>query len=395
MSSIDKVKVGDTTYDVSPGSSGILNGYTSNDNVTPPAWSDVSAIASTDTNSGIFGKLTSMVRNVRWLYNKLGTTDFSNVGGGTVTGALSSLQTELSGKADSTHSHTTGDLPVTNSLSTNSASYIPSSSAVYSLQSIINDLNTEITNLSDQVLDPNKMYESRSLGTWSSVSDVDTFLSQYTHENRYSGLQLGNYVTIQDGTYNIQWQIAGFDMEHNQTAASGTTYDNGYGICLIPKDMQYSSNWGSNNSIIAGAYKSASIRTTLGRISGQLRSAVLGDHLINRNVLLSDSVDTNGKSYSYTWLTYTVELMSIGQITGSFGINMNKYDDGEANYKMPIFDYKPFTDNYGNTWTRNIYGALPASYNGGYGAWYVHTSGSIYKNPIKNSINYLPMIYIR
>ena len=48
----------------------------------PPAWSDVSAIASTDTNSGIFGKLTSMVRNVRWLYNKLGTTDFSNVGGG-------------------------------------------------------------------------------------------------------------------------------------------------------------------------------------------------------------------------------------------------------------------------------------------------------------------------
>ena len=36
MSSIDKVKVGDTTYDVSLGAAGTLSGYTSSDNVTPP-----------------------------------------------------------------------------------------------------------------------------------------------------------------------------------------------------------------------------------------------------------------------------------------------------------------------------------------------------------------------
>lgn len=36
MASVDKVKVGDTTYDVSLGASGILNGFTSSDNVTPP-----------------------------------------------------------------------------------------------------------------------------------------------------------------------------------------------------------------------------------------------------------------------------------------------------------------------------------------------------------------------
>ena len=36
MASIDKVKVGETTYDVSPSSTGTLSGYTSNDNVTPP-----------------------------------------------------------------------------------------------------------------------------------------------------------------------------------------------------------------------------------------------------------------------------------------------------------------------------------------------------------------------
>ena len=36
MASIDKVKVGDTTYDVSLGAAGTLSGYTSSDNVTPP-----------------------------------------------------------------------------------------------------------------------------------------------------------------------------------------------------------------------------------------------------------------------------------------------------------------------------------------------------------------------
>lgn len=36
MSTVDKVKVGDTTYDVSPGATGSLNGYVSNDNGTPP-----------------------------------------------------------------------------------------------------------------------------------------------------------------------------------------------------------------------------------------------------------------------------------------------------------------------------------------------------------------------
>ena len=36
MSSIDKVKVGDTTYDVSPSASGTLSGYTSSDEVTSP-----------------------------------------------------------------------------------------------------------------------------------------------------------------------------------------------------------------------------------------------------------------------------------------------------------------------------------------------------------------------
>ncbi len=178
MSSIDKVKVGDTTYDVSPSASGTLNGYTSNDNGTPPAWDEVNTISSGDTNSSIFTKLTSMVKNARWLYNKLGNTDISSIGDGTVSGAVSSLQSVLGDKAELSHTHTVSNLPVTNDMQANVTTLIPSSAAVYSLQSIMSNLSTEIAELEEFMFptdDPNTRYESKDLGTWSSLADVDAF----------------------------------------------------------------------------------------------------------------------------------------------------------------------------------------------------------------------------
>ena len=74
-----------------------------------------------------------------------------------------------------------------------------------------------IANLEYQIDDPNnRNYDNINLGTWSSVSDVDTFFSRFNHSTAYKDgntkLSVGNYVTIQDGTYNAVWEIAGFDM---------------------------------------------------------------------------------------------------------------------------------------------------------------------------------------
>lgn len=242
MASVDKVKVGSTSYDISPSKDGTLNGFTSNDAASPTAWSAAKAITTSDTNSTIFSKVTTMIKNVRWLYSKLGTTDFSATGQSTVTGALSALQTGLNGKAASSHSHTTAQLPVSSS-QTNSNSYIPTSALVYSMQQKINSLNDAIANLEIQNEDPNKRnYASTNLGTWRSASDVDTFFSRFNRSTGYKDgntkLSVGNYVTIQDGTYNAVWEIAGFDMERNQKAADGTTYDSGYGICMIPSTLR-------------------------------------------------------------------------------------------------------------------------------------------------------------
>ena len=383
MSSIDKVKVGDTTYDVSPSASGTLNGYTSNDNGTPPAWDEVSTISSGDTNSSIFGKLTSMVKNVRWLYSKLGTSDFS-VSGDTVTGALGSLQGELSNKSPVSHTHVVGDLPVTNDTQANSTTLIPSSAAIYSLYTTMSNLSSEIAELEEWVNrdDPNTRYESKNLGTWSSVADVDAFMSIYNYDSNYKDgdtlLSLGNYVTIQDGTYNTQWVIAGFDMEHNQTAADGTMYDNGYGICMIPKTIVTTGKWDDTNN---NAYGTSTMHTTtLPNIVTKLKT-VLGTHVVNRNVLLR-----KGET-AYRWTTADATLMSAGQLTGTFASNSNKYDDGEANYKLPLFNYEDYKTG-SKFWLRGVYGLFTR--------YAVNSDGKIWYGTVSDSkIGVRPLIYLR
>lgn len=240
---------------------------------------------------------------------------------------------------------------------------------------------------------PNKRYESISLGTWNSVSDVDTFLSRFNHSTGYKDgdtkLKLGNYVTINDGTYNSQWMIAGFDIEHNQIAADGTVYDNGYGIGLIPTTQVTKAKWNESNTLV-GAYKSSTMHTThLPGIVTKLQN-VLGSHIVQKNVLLSSSIDSNYYSNAYTWTTTYATLMSIGQMTGNFATNRNKYDDGEANYKLPIFDYKEYTIN-SYFWSRNVYG----KYGDECCAFIVYPSGSFDANSNYHSYGARPLIYLR
>lgn len=386
MASIDKVKVGETTYDVSPSKDGTLNGYTSSDGTSPTSWTDTATITTSDTNATIFSKLTSMVRNVRWLYAKLGTEDFSSTGSDTVSEALSGLQSELEGKSNSTHSHGTDTLPVSNN-QVNSVNYVPTSALLFSMSQRADGIES-IVGIAKRVLDdPNTRYESKNLGTWSSTSQVDTFLSTYTHDNSYGDLALGNYVTIQDGIYNYNtiWEIAGFDMECGQLAADGTVYDNGYGICLIPKTYITNWRWNNSNTTTSGYIYSNMHNTALPNIVTIFKN-VLGDHIVNRNVLLSSSIDDHGHSNAYTWTTAYATLMSAGQMTGTFASHNNKYDDGEANYKLPLFNYEEFKTG-SNFWLRNVYGS-------GY-PWSVSYTGSIGADSASHVIGGRPLIYLR
>ena len=397
MASIDKVKVGETTYDVSPSKDGTLNGYTSGDTESPASWTSVNTITTSDTNSTVFNKVTSMVKNIRWLYSKLGNTDFSATGQNTVTGALSSMQSEINGKAPATHSHTVSDLPVSSS-QVNSTNYIPTCALLYSMNEQLESISSstsEVTDLieelrpGDYITPSNQRYSNvDNLGIWRTTADVDAFFEKYNHDNDYRSvvnvLRLGNYVTIQDGTYNVDWEIAGFDMEYNQTAADGTIYNNGYGICFIPKTQVTTGKWNTSNTT-SGGYKSSNMHNTvLPGIVTKLKN-VLGNHIVNRNVLLSSTV-TGDKSSAYTWTTAYATLMSIGQMTGAFASNSNKYDDGEANYKLPLFNYESFKTG-SSFWSRGV--------SSGAGAWFVYSDGNISDYNAGNTSGVRPLIYLR
>ena len=328
-----------------------------------------------------------MVKNVRWLYSKLGTEDFSITGSDTVSGSLNNLQSELDGKSPSSHTHSTSSLPVSNN-QVNSANYIPTSALLYSMSQRADGIQ-DLVNLAKTSLDdPNKRYESKNLGTLSSANDVDTFLSTYTHANNYEGLSLGNYFTIQDGAYNTVWKIAGFDMEYCQLAADGTVYDNGYGICLVPLNLvptvSNAKQWNTSMSTSGGYISSYVHNTILPNIVTTFKT-VLEDHIVNRNVLLSSSV-SGSSSTAYTWTTAYATLMSIGQMKGTFASHNTKYDDGEANYKLPLFNYEAFKAT-SSFWVRGV-GDI-------YTVWTVMDNGDTGTTNANSSRSIRPMIYIR
>lgn len=71
--------------------------FTSNDSTTGDSTAP-SLLKSGETHASIFSKVSTIFKNVRWLLSKMGTTDISSLGDGTVTGALSTLNSNKQDK---------------------------------------------------------------------------------------------------------------------------------------------------------------------------------------------------------------------------------------------------------------------------------------------------------
>lgn len=73
--------------------------YTSGDAVDSEdnslAWTDVAVLESGEKHSSLWAKVSTMFKNVRYLFKALGSTDISGIGDGTCTGAISTLNTDL------------------------------------------------------------------------------------------------------------------------------------------------------------------------------------------------------------------------------------------------------------------------------------------------------------
>lgn len=180
--------------------------FTSDDNAAPQAWTDVDLLTSGEKHSSIFGKISTMLKNIRWLYKKLGTVDISAIGDGTITGAVSQLNSEKQDAATAINTSNIGKQSV------NYASNAGSAGAV----------------------------------AWANVTDKPSTYTPATHEHNYvspsGGTMTGTLVlsktTDLSGTANNSPAlIVGgaatsshmeFDNNEIQAKASGTTVNNIY-----------------------------------------------------------------------------------------------------------------------------------------------------------------------
>lgn len=76
----------------------LLETFEGNDNLNPSSWEEVSLLKSGEKHSSIFNKISTMFKNIRFLYKMLGTTDISAIGNGTVTDAVSELNNAITNK---------------------------------------------------------------------------------------------------------------------------------------------------------------------------------------------------------------------------------------------------------------------------------------------------------
>ncbi len=69
--------------------------FNSGDAISPTGWADVGLISSGEEHKGLWRKVSLIAKNMRYLWKMCGTNDISKLGDGTLTGAVSKLNTDI------------------------------------------------------------------------------------------------------------------------------------------------------------------------------------------------------------------------------------------------------------------------------------------------------------
>lgn len=225
MANVDHIKVGSTSYDISPSPTGTLTtgtgGFSSSDVAQGSAtsWTNVDQMTTADNHATLFTKITQMAKNVRYLYNVLGT-GFST---------SSTVKSQINSKAPSNHSHSVSQLP-TSSTQVNSNDYIPTSALIYSMNQTLTSLNDASIKIKRKnvALSNDSIYDAKyifydSEGIFISVS-IDSNFNIDNNEYHYPSL----YTIRTDDSYIIRsFSITNYD-------SGGRNVNNlGYGLKII------------------------------------------------------------------------------------------------------------------------------------------------------------------
>ena len=132
--------------------------------------------------------------------------------------------------------------------------------------------------------------------------------------------------------------------------------------------------------------------------------AVLGNHLVNRSVLLGSSI--NSYTNSYTWTTSYCNLPSEYQLKGGYGVlsyPYDRYDTGESTYMFPYCAFNGtnsiiLSKIIANNNLNKIcpYKSFQTSYSDNrYICWGINYSGGLTTIFVDDESYFSPVIYIR
>jgi hypothetical protein len=204
------------------------------------------------------------------------------------------------------------------------------------IMDFVNDVNNDLIF--------NNIYKCRNLGTISS-SNVDAWIAKHINsDGTFNDIYVGDVVTIQDGTYNAKWVVAGFDTELNKGDTALATHH----ISLIPQTYLFTAPMNDTDTTAGGYAGSKMHKTTLVTVANNLKNA-LGSHLLERRVLLSNSVNTSiasgagagytGASNNWGWFSAFCTLLTEVQVYGSRVLSSSSYDIGEGCSQLPLFKF--------------------------------------------------------
>ena len=240
----------------------------------------------------------------------------------------------------------------------------------------------------------NSQFRSKNLGTISSLNEYIAFRAEHGIDDRsYKDLYLGDYFTIQDGTYNVQWMVAHF----NYYQRKGDT-DNASGVVLIPRVSCGESKMNNvTPSTTAGGYVSSIANTTTCPAIATALQNVLGSYLLTTKLHMSTNVNTNyasmagvnwtGGSSSWAWTATQCSLPNEVQIFGTTIASSSLYDIGEANEKLAVFNFINHVEyTRSSFWLRSVASSAYFVYATNNG--YVSATNSTATHPLR------PLIYI-
>ena len=231
-------------------------------------------------------------------------------------------------------------------------------------------------------LNHNGIYRGKNFGTFLSVSAVENFLTAHkVSSGVFEDLYLGDYFRLQDGTYNVEWEIAGFDTYYQK----GDTAFTNHHIALIPKTNLLTSKMNDTNDTTGGYYNSYMHQSVIPTIDTNL-ATILGNHLLARRALLSNAMNkdlTSGAGAGWMgcttgWDWYTVKscLMSEAAVYGSKVFSSSFHDVGEDCERLPIFQFKGHSYTRQWFWLRAVASASNFAYANHAGGAYTYSASA-------------------